>query len=505
MKKNYLFSALAASLMLFASCSQEEIISTVGDQQEPGSLATISVNLPEEAATRAMPTVEGFTRRCILQLVDASGVAISGYRYEEEVTAETVSFTYEVPAEADYQCVFWADYIQTAETDYIYDTQNLPNIGYTGMNNGPHFTDAADAFCGVLNPATAAITTLTRPLTRINLGTETPANFSGYTNIEVSRFNIPAGYDIFNQTALTTENKEIRLASQAMTNAETGDWAHFYVFAAANETSFSTNMVVTVSGESVENKTSTITSLTLDANMLVDMNFTEDPEAPETMDVTVSFGDEYENQPIDPNAPLAVGDYIDATGAKTDASSAVAVVFALAEGKVDASTYGEGNTVEAYAVSLTKAAGRAYLKDGSAGTWTPTLISTATMDTESPYSGYQMSSDMLTSIGDYASTLFTAYNTWVSSSSSISNASNWYIPSYAQLQDILTLDNATLKEALNGAYTSTYFLISSSVNADLTIHGSSYNSTDGTVQNANQNIDPTSHQGVIFPVVTIFE
>ena len=111
MKKNYLFSALAASLMLFASCSQEEIISTVGDEPTGGQLVRISASLPQEAATRAMATVTNYKARCIMQLVDASGVAISDERYVEEVQGDQVTFEFTAPDQA-YQCVFWADYIQ---------------------------------------------------------------------------------------------------------------------------------------------------------------------------------------------------------------------------------------------------------------------------------------------------------------------------------------------------------------------------------------------------------
>ncbi len=516
MKKNYLFSALAASLMLFASCSQEEIISTVGDEPTGGQLVRISASLPQEAATRAMATVTNYKARCIMQLVDASGVAISDERYVEEVQGDQVTFEFTAPDQA-YQCVFWADYIQenaaTLETDYFYTTTALPAVTLSSsLNKNVMFgSEAASAFCGVItDPANGLNIMLKRPVAKINIGSNAPENYTGYDQVRVDRMNIPNNYNILTKTTDVSQTQEIRLENTAMIDAAAGDWTYFFVFAPVTQTTYTFDIPVTITDAagSLEAKSATVSVVPVDDNVESNINFTpeggsgEDPDIdPDNdMQINVSFDGEYE----DPNA-LKVGDYIDATGAKvTDASSAVAVVFALAEGKVDASTYGEGNTVEAYAVSLTKAAGRAYLKDGSAGTWTPTLVSTATMDTESPYSGYQMSSDMLTAVGDYASNLFTAYNSWVSSSS-ISNTSGWYIPSYAQLQDILTLDNATLKEALNGAYGSTYFLISSSVNADLTIHGSTYDPTEGVVQNANQNIDPTTHQGIIFPVVTIFE
>lgn len=507
MKKSFLFSMMAFVGMTFASCSQEEIVSTATNGQVSGPI-TVSVNIPQDGpASRAMPTVEGYTRRCIMQLVDSEGAAIADTRMVQEVTEDNVTFSFTAP-ETEYQCVFWADYVQSdVNTDYIYVTDALPAISYTNLNNSVHFADAADAFCGVLNPATSTSTTLTRPLSRIDLGTENPTDFAGFTQVEVTNFDIPAGYNILSKTVNTVDKKSIRLAVRDMEDAGAGEWAHFFVFAPVDETAYTTSMTVKVSGADVETISKTVESLALDANMIVDMNFTPstEPEPGNEMDVTVSFGDEFENQPaepVDPNAPLAVGDYVNANGEKVaTAEEAVAVVFALAGAQADASSY--SGTVEAYAVSLTKAAGRAYLTSAD-GTWTPALTATTATDTESPYSGYQMSSAMMTAVGDYASRLFSAYTTWTGSNT-FSNSSDWYIPSYAQLQDILALDDAALKEGLNTAYESAYFLISSSVNDDLTIKGSTYNPVDGEVTRADQAVDPATHQGMIFPVVTIFE
>lgn len=510
MKKSFLYSMMAMFAMSFASCSQEEIVSTEANGQVSGPV-TVSVNIPQDnPVSRAMPEVDGFTRRCIMQLVDGEGAAIADQKYVQEVTGDNVTFSFTAPEEA-YQCVFWADYVQvgaeeTIETapDWVYNTTALPAITYQS-NRDRHFTDAADAFCGVLDPSSSTSTILTRPLTRIDLGAEDPAEFEGYTTIAVDRFNIPGGYDIFTGTTNTTTVQEIRLDARAMDDAEAGEWASLFVFAPVDQTEFATSMTVTVSGDGVTDYTATVESLTLDANMIVDMGFTPGGQPGGEMDVTVSFGDEFENQPaepVDPNAPLAVGDYINANGEKVaTAEEAIAVVFALAGEQTDASSY--TGTAEAYAVSLTKAAGRAYLS-AEDNTWTPVLVATTTTDTESPYSGYQLSSDMMTAVGDFESRLFTAYTTWLGSNS-VSNSSGWYIPSYAQLQDILAFDNDALKAGLNAAYTGAYFLISSSINDDLTIKGSTYDPTTGEVTRADQAVNPASHQGMIFPVITIFE
>lgn len=513
MKKNFLFSLMALFVVLFASCSQEEIVSTATNGQAAGPI-TVQVNMPQEGMSRTMPTIDGYIRRCIMQVVDASGVAIEGegMRQVAEVTTETVSFTFNAP-EGEYNVLFWADYVTNVNADFLYNTTDLTNITQT-MQRYHMFQDYADAFSGCMQGGQTSIT-LTRPFSRLEITSDA---YTGYNQILIKAFSVPDGYNVFDKTTSTT--KEIRLTNlddsslpADMRDAENGVWAYLYVFAPvdAEAQTVSLNMTLYDSTGTLPQQDVTATSseaFAWDENMHIYFDVPEGGSTPggdTEVTVDVDFGEGFENdpaEPVDPNAPLAVGDYVNANGQKVaTAEEAVAVVFALAGAQTDASSY--SGTVEAYAVSLTKAAGRAYLS-AEDGSWTPTLTATTATDTESPYSGYQLSSAMMTAVGDFASRLFSAYTTWTGNNT-FSNSSDWYIPSYTQLQDILALDDAALKAGLNDAYGSAYFLISSSVNDDLTIKGSTYNPVDGEVTRADQAVEPATHQGMIFPVVTIFE
>lgn len=513
MKKNYLFSALAASLMLFASCSQEEIISTVGDQQEPGSLATISVNLPEEAATRAMPTVEGFTRRCILQLVDASGVAISDERYVEEVQGDQVTFEFTAP-EQDYQCVFWADYVQegaaTLDTDYFYTTTALPAVTLGKLNKNVMFgTEAADAFCGVITePSTGLSIELKRPLAKINIGSNAPANYAGYDQVAVGDMSIPNNYNILTKTTDVAQTQPIRLETTAMIDAEAGDWTYFFVFAPVDRTDYTFDIPVTITDAagSLDVKKATVSVVPVDDNVESNINFTPEggsgeepePEPGNDMQINVSFDDEYE----DPNA-LTVGDYIDATGAKTDASSAVAVVFALpGEGITDDSNYGEGKAVKAYAVSRTLAtSSRTY----ASNYYSMNLAETAT----NSYAGYAFTQAINTARQegtDYRQ-LDNFFNSNQAPTLSGDKISGWYIPSLAQLQAVANVDDETLTTTLQAGHTGDYSLATSSVvissETEHRLQGVVVTQATGELGNDNTIQETTSFH--ILPVVTIFE
>ena len=525
MKKNFLFSMMALVGMTFASCSQEEIVSTASNGQT-GELITVSVNVPQVGvASRAMPEVEGHARRCILQLVGTDGAAIEDQRYVEAVTGETVSFTFTAPSDA-YQCVFWADYLETADADvenakdYIYDTSALPAVGYTGLSHTVHFSDAADAFCGVLaNPTSGASITLKRPLTQIAIGTNTPSDYEGYTQVRVGNVGIPGGYNIFTQTVNTTTTKTTRLDLTTMEDAAAGQWTKLFVFASVDQTEYTFPeefpLSVTISnGNADENKSQTLTSVNVDDNMISNINFTEQgggeepgggDEPDDDMTINVSFGDKFDNEPVDPNAPLAVGDYVNANGEKVaTVEEAVAVIFSLSEGVTDNSNY-EGKTVKGYAIALENASNRTYLKNGSAGTWDSSL--TATNDATNDYSGYTYSQALMASLEAQAeSSILTSYNTWLGEHTTSGNLSTWYIPTYDQATAALSSVDPALAAALQEVRANGTWVLTSSVNADGTsIKGVLYTPTDATTGTVKEATIGTDGQAVIVPVVTIFE
>ena len=437
MKKNYLFSALAASLMLFASCSQEEIISTVGDEPTGGRQITISATLPEEATTRAMPTVDGFTRRCILQLVNESGAAI-GTRQIVPVTGETVSFTFEEPSEA-FRCVLWADYVTSdINTDYLYTTTNLPAVGISTQSDTNVFfnTDAADAFCGVLDPTTSQSIMLKRPLTRVNIGSDTPSSYSGYGYISLSNLTLP-GYNIFTQQVDQTSTT-VNLDRTTMINETEGEWAYFFIFAPVDQQDYSTNMNITIynaDSDDADQMSQTLTSIPVDDNKYANINLTPNPVTPpaDNMTINVSFDEES----VDPTA-LVVGDYLNADGKKvTDASQAIAIVFAVGQGTGDSPTNYTGHeseTIEAYAMAINNVTRAAMI--ATAGD--PDFPSIEANETSgwSNYNGYTLSNALIEQFGEYASPLLGNYETWVNDNPLTgTNLSGWYIPSDKQLLD----------------------------------------------------------------------
>lgn len=516
MKKNVLFSMMALFVMLFASCSQEEIVSTV-EKPTGGQLITISAALPKGANSRSMATVADYKARCILQLVDESGKAIEGQRYVEEVTGDNVTFEFTAPDQT-YQCVFWADYVQASaaklDTDYFYVTDALPAVTLGELNKNVMFgTEAADAFCEVIeNPASGMNVILKRPLAKVNIGSDEPENYSEYTHVTVERFNIPNNYNILTKTSDVATTQEIRLEKTAMLDAEAGQWTYFFVFAPVDKAEYTLNIPVTINNEagSLEDKSATVSVIPVDDNMESDINFTPEggsgeepePEPGNDMQINVGFDNDYE-EPADPNA-LNVGDYIDATGAKVaDASSAVAIVFALADGVTDDSEYGEGKVAEAYAVSLTFAtSGRTY----ATNYYSMNLASTA----EGSYAGYAFTQaiDEARQDGTDYRQLDNFFNSNQAPALSGDKVSGWYIPSLAQLQAVANVSDATLTATLQGGHTGDYSLATSSVvtytaTSEQRLQGVVVTQATGVLENNNTIQESTSFH--ILPVVTIFE
>lgn len=501
MKKNYLFSAFAACCLLFASCGQEEILS----DYESNKVVSIDVAVPG-ATTRAMPEVANMKCRCIMQVVNAEGTAIAGENMRQvvEVTTAKISFTFAEPKE-DYSVIFWADYASTVEKDHIYNTANLPEISYA-QNKNNMFTAAGDAFCGKVQKGVTKAT-LKRPFNKVNIKTSNTEAFAGYTHIAIGNINVPDAFNVFSGNCGTTP-KPVRLEKREMDNATAGEWTSLYVFAPANGSSLELTFPITLSKGAEETAESTqfevkATGMPSDANHQANVDIPEIPAKNITIDVDI---DGEFTQPADPNA-LAVGDYINAAGEKvTDASQAVAVIYALpGEGITDNSSYGEGKTVKAYALGLTKATNRIAVGD----------LSTFNLDvtTADNYSGFAFDAALKTKLQNVTteqSKLFNAYYTTQLPALTGQNLSAWYIPSYAQLAAAAALDNTALKEALKGAYTGDYYLASSSVaeytpktgSAYNNIQGSIYKITDGTL-GKQEGIGSTA-SAIIFPALTIF-
>lgn len=442
MKKNFLYSVMALFAILLASCSQEEIIS----ENSGNGKVTVSVGVPGGATTRAgMPNVDGVTRRCIMQVVDGNGTAITGLKETKEVTGETVTFSFDEP-EGDYSVVFWADYVTNLSNDYIYSTEQLPIIGYKGTKNNM-FANAGDAFCGKIAKG-ATSTTLKRPFNKIVVGSTNKEVFGGYTHIAIGNFNVPTGYSIMDGTCGNIEgtpSAPIRLEKKAINNAETGEWAYFYIFPAVDQTATDLGLNITLSkgAEDTAEKTNfvaTIKSMPTDANTIGNVNIPEiptTPDKPAKVDVEISFDDKFTNGSTEPENPVApgemkVGSYINAAGeVVTDAANAVGIVFALEALNDDvAANYPEAlqsKTIKGYAVAISNAAPsrQQIIVEGEKLTFTMP---------ENPTNGTQTTEALLTGIGT-GKDFVTTYNKWVNEHALTgTNLSAWYIPTFDQLK-----------------------------------------------------------------------
>lgn len=516
MKKNFLYSVMALFVILLASCSQEEIIS----ENSGNGKITVSVGVPGGATTRAgMPEVENMTRRCIMQVVDADGTAIEGeeMRQTVTVTGDKVNFSFTEP-EGEYSVVFWADYVTNIAKDNCYNTTTLPNVTLA-HNKNTMFTAAGDAFCGKMAKGGSTSIVLKRPFNKIVVGSTNKEAFGECKEIQITEFAVPDGYNIMSKTCSATKN--IKRERIAMNDATAGEWTSFFVFAPSNQTDTKLDLPIMLYKEGDATETPSIkftasTSAPTDENMIGSMDIPNIPETPaEKVDVEISFDDKFTNddstKPEEPVVPgeMKVGSYINAAGeVVTDAANAVAVIFAMADGKADNSTYPDNKKAKAYAISLNKVTSRLAIGNLSS------LTLEVTTDNENAYSGFAFDAALKGKCGNLTteqSKLLNAYYSATLPTLTGANLSTWYIPSKTQLNDALSLDNATLKTNLKAAYTSNYYCLSSSV-AEYTPKegGSAYNSVCGVLYNNNEGVVSKTEacgattSAFIFPCLTIF-
>lgn len=460
MKKNLLFSAMAAFMLLFTtSCTQDEIASA---NSQKGGTASLAVNIPvNNPVTRAVPNIPaGYKLRCILQLVDGSNNPIEGQKYVQEVAAgsESTTFTFKTPSVA-YKCLLWADYVKPtadqdlADADNIYTTADLKAICYTANAGTEMFnSDAADAFYGasleVSSNKTQAIT-LARPFTRIALKS-TATEYAGYDKITVKDLPAPTGFNVLTgQTAGYAGKGDIAKISSTELTIANGSWFSTYLFVGSNAGgNLGTGNDITFTlKKSSDNSTKELkfagTDIPLTQNNTVTGDVT--PGVDDNSKVEVIFPGEI----IDPNK-MQVGDYIYKDGtygktfvAATEANPTIGIVFALKNDAItDESEYGKTNmTIAGYAVGLTSVGEqRDYL--GQSGNDTSVLPEiSATGDTPwsaDDYNGYKYSQVITTAYSNFTSVVFEKYNTWLTANTipeSTKNLSTWYIPSARQLLD----------------------------------------------------------------------
>ncbi len=439
MKKSLLFSAMALSLGLL-SCNQEDMsdVETV-----TGTPVTVSVEVPgalSGSESRTLPAAPaGHKLRCIM-VVDYNTAADVRM---EEVAGETMvnekfRFTF-TPAEEDYTCLFWADYVDEGAavsdgqyTDKYYNTADLTNVTYKVADNTVFNNPACDAFFGK-SLAGSPNAVLKRPFVKLSFKDKNRETVQAASSLSVT-YTVPSGFSVKDNTVSGSSNQEIKLTASAPADKDNGIWFYNYVFAPANVNKPG-NIQMTVD----EKKDVTINteSLVLTQNYDITANI-DFASSNDNVNVDVDIDDEFN----DPDAPK-VGQFMQKDGTFSDiysAENSIAIVFAAGPKGGDVATnYGQpdGTKIWGYAMGLSSVARKAF-------TTTETLLDLTSYGIASPwaagdYNGYKYTQQLETATASLGAALMSAYNEWktANSVSEITNVSGWYIPSARQLLDVM--------------------------------------------------------------------
>ena len=441
MKKSLLFSAMALSLGLL-SCNQEDMsdVETV-----TGTPVTVSVEVPgalSGSESRTLPAApEGHQLRCIM-VVDYNTAADVRM---EQVAGETMvnekfrfSFT---PAEKDYTCLFWADYVDEGAavsdgkyTDKYYNTADLTNVTYKVADNTVFNNPACDAFFGK-SLASSPNAVLKRPFVKLSFKDKDHETVQNASSLSVT-YTVPSGFSVKDNTVSgSSSNQEIKLTASAPADKANGIWFYNYVFAPANVNQLHGNIQMTVD----EKKKVTINTeslvLTQNYDITASINFASSND---NVNVDVDIDDEFN----DPDAPK-VGQFMQKDGTFSDiysAENSIAIVFAAGpKGGDEATNYRQpdGTKIWGYAMGLSSVK-RAALTTAE----TPldlTSYGIASPWASDDYNGYVYTQQLETATASLGIELMSAYNEWktANSVSEITNVSGWYIPSARQLLDVM--------------------------------------------------------------------
>lgn len=538
MKKSLLFSAMALSLGLL-SCNQEDMsdVETV-----TGTPVTVSVEVPgvlSGSESRTLPAApEGHQLRCIM-VVDYNTAA--DVRMEqvagETMVNEKFRFTF-TPAEEDYTCLFWADYVDgTTESDgkyadKYYNTADLTNVTYKVADNTVFNNPACDAFFGK-SLAGSPNAVLKRPFVKLSFKDKNRETVQAASILSVT-YTVPSGFSVKDNTVSGSSNQEIKLTASAPADKDNGIWFYNYVFAPENVNKLPGNIQMTVDEKTVDEKDVTINTESLVLTQNYDITASIDFASGEgNVDVDVDIDGEFN----DPKAPK-VGQFMQKDGSFSDTYSAensIAIVFAAGPKGGDVATnYGQpdGTKIWGYAMGLNSVK-RAAL------TTAETPLDLISYGIASPwaaddYNGYVYTQQLEAATASLGTELMPAYNEWKTTNSvaEITNVSGWYIPSARQLLDVMgmTLGYAggegidvvaqneqfasRLADLMNegksswfGTHTSASNVMSSSVNTGGQIMAVQTSYADGkeTISKAlGVNVNEKASTFAIRPVLTIF-
>lgn len=442
MKKSLFNTVMALCIGLFASCSQEEIIS----QTANGEVEAVSIDaqLPNLAHTRALPGAEANHQlRCILEVWDKAEGGKLITRIEKLASAANpegkLQFSFTVPATTNYQCLLWADFIasdatatgegsNTTYADKYFDTSNLKAIDFKVADASLFNNVSTDAFCGNVSKngtSSQLSVTLKRPFTKVTL-IDKSDYIKECKGLEVE-YLTPSGYNIGDGT--TSKTKAVTATGLTPTDKT---WFSTFIFASADKQKLDQDitMNVTKTDGATEKKTIKKDQISLDSNVEnnAEANFSADANVNIDVDVDPEFPDP---------STLKIGQFVNKDGSVSDtydAANAIAIVFAAAKGKTDTSNYGEAftsKTIAGYAMALS-----------CIGRTNNTTTYTVTPTGNDPYAatdynGYNYTTTILASEGAASYTTFINFATWKEANTFTgANLSGWYIPSARQLLDM---------------------------------------------------------------------
>lgn len=234
MKKLIFF---VAGLLMLSACKKDEIVSDSGASEE---VVTISAQLPEELASRAVGDGSA-VNRCILEIYDAD----SNLKVERQVvsisTSNAATFSTKLTSGETYQLVLWADYSES-NSDVYYDTDSeggLKNIlritnKYTGNNDQLDAFFASETFTASENSTSVV---LKRPFAQLNIiATDYTALQDADKPDQVS-INFKGVYTSFNALEGTASGEQqlAYTAPAAIADAATGQMSYDYLFASVDQ------------------------------------------------------------------------------------------------------------------------------------------------------------------------------------------------------------------------------------------------------------------------------
>lgn len=469
--KNLLLIITVIFMSLLTSCSREEGMNSM----EESKRVCILPEFPEDAtATRARIDIASTHKlRCIIEVWTKEISPELVHREEVAVEAGTIPlFEFDLKA-GDYSCLMWADFIErgavaapvtSGEVTYghfeeiYYNTSNLHHVSIMDESAGNLFdTDLCDAFYAQLDlkkeeNGFSKQLKLSRPFSKLIVKEKNTEKFSELKKLKVI-YSVPKGFNVSlgeptSETINAMNEKDFKSGDDSQilfTN---------YIFATSSPSgralgtvllSFTTKSKIDceiAEGSIILKRNEKVTA---SGNLIMEGTIDPDPEP-------------------EPDRDPLVGDYffIDGTwGSELTAvnkDKCVGIVYAVgAQTGDDINNYGKdvaGKKIMGYVMALRNintgsmgmennvhgVSGRPYLYKHSAGT---VAAGIAFFDAIRPdkvnYTGYTKTDELLNSSQftghstDWSYPLLQVLTAWKTDAQIVKYASEWYIPSIAQL------------------------------------------------------------------------